>query len=52
MLYFIFYFFQRAFYFSNMLLTSLFEENGFVVEELGLCCKQVENRLRELVMNR
>ncbi|XP_062159706.1 uncharacterized protein LOC133867048 [Alnus glutinosa] len=42
----------RAFYFSNMFLTSLFEENGFVVEELGLCCKQVENRLRELVMNR
>ncbi|XP_059455548.1 uncharacterized protein LOC132185777 isoform X2 [Corylus avellana] len=42
----------RAFYFSNMFLTSLFEENGFVIEELGLCCKQVENRLRELVMNR
>ena len=44
--------FQRAFYFSNEFLTSLFEENGFHVEELGLCCKQVENRSRELVMNR
>ncbi|KAF3964720.1 hypothetical protein CMV_011014 [Castanea mollissima] len=42
----------RAFYFSNEFLTSLFEENGFHVEELGLCCKQVENRSRELVMNR
>lgn len=46
------YSFQRAFYFSNDFLTSLFEENGFDVEELGLCCKQVENRSRELVMNR
>ncbi|KAH9805225.1 methyltransferase 12 domain-containing protein [Citrus sinensis] len=42
----------RAFYFSNDFLTSLFKENGFDVEELGLCCKQVENRARELVMNR
>lgn len=42
----------RAFYFSNEFLTSLFKENGFAVEELGLCCKQVENRSRELVMNR
>ncbi|XP_065849720.1 uncharacterized protein [Euphorbia lathyris] len=42
----------RAFYFSNEFLTSLFKNNGFVVEELGLCCKQVENRSRELVMNR
>ncbi|XP_050364256.1 uncharacterized protein LOC126782943 [Argentina anserina] len=42
----------RAFYFSNEFLTSLFKENGFDVEELNLCCKQVENRSRELVMNR
>ncbi|WCJ42868.1 tRNA N(3)-methylcytidine methyltransferase METTL6 [Euphorbia peplus] len=42
----------RAFYFSNEFLTSLFKSNGFNVEELGLCCKQVENRSRELVMNR
>ncbi|XP_057957815.1 uncharacterized protein LOC131150836 [Malania oleifera] len=42
----------RAFYFSNEFLTSLFEDNGFVAEEIGLCCKQVENRSRELVMNR
>ncbi|PON71715.1 Methyltransferase type [Parasponia andersonii] len=42
----------RAFYFSNEFLTSMFKENGFEVEELGLCCKQVENRSRELVMNR
>ncbi|OVA04465.1 Methyltransferase type 12 [Macleaya cordata] len=42
----------RAFYFSEEFLTSLFKENGFDTEELGLCCKQVENRSRELVMNR
>ncbi|XP_021655795.2 uncharacterized protein LOC110646608 isoform X2 [Hevea brasiliensis] len=42
----------RAFYFSNDFLTTLFKDNGFDVEELGLCCKQVENRSRELVMNR
>ncbi|EEF46095.1 Actin-binding protein ABP140, putative [Ricinus communis] len=42
----------RAFYFSNDFLTSLFKDNGFDVEEIGLCCKQVENRSRELVMNR
>ncbi|KAB1215753.1 tRNA(Thr) (cytosine(32)-N(3))-methyltransferase [Morella rubra] len=42
----------RAFYFSDEFLRSLFEENGYDVEELGFCCKQVENRLRELVMNR
>ncbi|OMO86528.1 Methyltransferase type 12 [Corchorus olitorius] len=42
----------RAFYFSNDFLTSLFKEQGFNTEELGLCCKQVENRARELVMNR
>ncbi|KAJ6924332.1 oligomeric Golgi complex subunit 8 [Populus alba x Populus x berolinensis] len=38
----------RAFYFSNEFLTSLFKDNGFDVEELGLCCKQVENRSREI----
>lgn len=42
----------RAFYFSDEYLTSLFKENGFDVQELGLCCKQVENRSREIVMNR
>ncbi|XP_021907622.1 LOW QUALITY PROTEIN: uncharacterized protein LOC110821949 [Carica papaya] len=42
----------RAFYFSNDFLSSLFKENGFDVQELGLCCKQVENRSKELVMNR
>lgn len=42
----------RAFYFSDEFLTSLFKENGFDVEELGFCCKQVENRSREIVMNR
>ncbi|XP_044487776.1 uncharacterized protein LOC123212703 isoform X3 [Mangifera indica] len=42
----------RAFYFSNDFLMSLFKENGFDVKEIGLCCKQVENRSRELVMNR
>lgn len=42
----------RAYYFPNDFLTSLFKENGFETEELGLCCKQVENRSRDLVMNR
>ncbi|XP_031372967.1 uncharacterized protein LOC116188010 isoform X2 [Punica granatum] len=42
----------RAFYFSNDFLADLFKDNWFDVEELGLCCKQVENRSRELVMNR
>lgn len=42
----------RAFYFSNEFLASLFKDNGFDVKEIGLCCKQVENRSRELVMNR
>ncbi|KAK8505259.1 hypothetical protein V6N12_067229 [Hibiscus sabdariffa] len=42
----------RAYYFSNEFLTSLFKEQGLDAEELGLCCKQVENRARELVMNR
>ncbi|XP_076927332.1 uncharacterized protein LOC143590866, partial [Bidens hawaiensis] len=42
----------RAFYFSEDLLKSLFQENGFSTEECGVCCKQVENRSREIVMNR
>ncbi|KMT17912.1 hypothetical protein BVRB_2g034380 [Beta vulgaris subsp. vulgaris] len=42
----------RAFYFSEEYMRFLFEENGFVTEEIELCCKQVENRSRELVMNR
>ncbi|GFQ06680.1 methyltransferase-like protein 6 [Phtheirospermum japonicum] len=42
----------RAFYFSDEFLRNLFEENGFVMEEHVLCCKQVENRSREIVMNR
>lgn len=42
----------RAFYFSNEFLTSTFKENGFHVKELGVCCKQVENRSRDLIMNR
>lgn len=42
----------RAYYFSNDFLTGLFKENGFETEELGVCCKQVENRSRDLVMNR
>ncbi|KAK6161986.1 hypothetical protein DH2020_001827 [Rehmannia glutinosa] len=42
----------RAFYFSDGFLRNLFEENGFILEEHVLCCKQVENRSREIVMNR
>ncbi|KAL4585052.1 hypothetical protein LXL04_009665 [Taraxacum kok-saghyz] len=42
----------RAFYFSEEFLTNLFQENGFFMEECGVCCKQVENRSREIVMNR
>ncbi|KAK7290964.1 hypothetical protein RIF29_05781 [Crotalaria pallida] len=42
----------RAYYFSNEFLTSLFKENGFDVHKLDVCCKQVENRSRELIMNR
>ncbi|KAL8235186.1 hypothetical protein R6Q59_021286 [Mikania micrantha] len=42
----------RAFYFSVEFLKSLFQENGFNTVECGLCCKQVENRSREIVMNR
>lgn len=42
----------RAFYFSDKYLTKLFSENGFHTEEHLLCCKQVENRSRDIVMNR
>ncbi|GAB2286009.1 hypothetical protein Dimus_020432 [Dionaea muscipula] len=42
----------RAFYFSEEYLGSLFRGNGYHIEELGLRCKQVENRSRDLVMNR
>ncbi|PHU28535.1 hypothetical protein BC332_00628 [Capsicum chinense] len=42
----------RAFYFSDEFLVNLFNENGFDAEEHILCFKQVENRSRELVMNR
>ncbi|KAL3500802.1 hypothetical protein ACH5RR_039895 [Cinchona calisaya] len=42
----------RAFYFSDECLTNLFKANGFDTEEHLLCCKQVENRSREIVMNR
>ncbi|KAL0545499.1 hypothetical protein IC582_015384 [Cucumis melo] len=42
----------RAFYFSNEFLTSTFKANGFDARELDVCCKQVENRSRELIMNR
>ncbi|VVB09053.1 unnamed protein product [Arabis nemorensis] len=42
----------RAFYFSNEFLENLFYEQGFEVEEFDVCCKQVENRSRELIMNR
>ncbi|KAL8522253.1 hypothetical protein ACS0TY_012405 [Phlomoides rotata] len=42
----------RAFYFSDEFLENLFKANGFNMEEHVLCCKQVENRSREIVMNR
>ncbi|XP_015972270.1 uncharacterized protein LOC107495618 isoform X1 [Arachis duranensis] len=42
----------RAYYFSNEFLTNLFRENGFAVDKLHVYCKQVENRSRELIMNR
>ncbi|XP_047325112.1 uncharacterized protein LOC124928904 [Impatiens glandulifera] len=42
----------RAFYFSEEFLANLFEENGFDMKESNICCKQVENRSREIVMNR
>ncbi|KAH1212409.1 hypothetical protein AAZX31_14G097100 [Glycine max] len=42
----------RAYYFSNEFLTNLFKENGFDVHKHHVYCKQVENRSRELIMNR
>ncbi|XP_051151498.1 uncharacterized protein LOC127265642 [Andrographis paniculata] len=42
----------RAFYFSDEFLENLFKENGFNMKEHFLCCKQVENRSREIIMNR
>uniref|UniRef100_K7MNF0 Methyltransferase type 12 domain-containing protein n=1 Tax=Glycine max TaxID=3847 RepID=K7MNF0_SOYBN len=42
----------RAYYFSNEFLKNLFKENGFDVDKLHVYCKQVENRSRELIMNR
>nr|XP_043624434.1 uncharacterized protein LOC122596003 isoform X2 [Erigeron canadensis] len=42
----------RAFYFSEEFLKSLFQENGFTSEECGVHCKQVENRSRDIIMNR
>ncbi|XP_068635277.1 uncharacterized protein [Aristolochia californica] len=42
----------RAYYFSEDFMTKLFQASGFIVDEMGLCCKQVENRAREIVMNR
>ncbi|GER35402.1 methyltransferase [Striga asiatica] len=43
---------QRAFYFSDEFLRNLFLQDGFVMEEHVLCCKQVENRSKEIIMNR
>ncbi|XP_022892751.1 uncharacterized protein LOC111407483 isoform X3 [Olea europaea var. sylvestris] len=40
------------FYVRDEFLRNLFKENGFSMEEHVLCCKQVENRSREIVMNR
>ncbi|XP_073305690.1 uncharacterized protein [Primulina huaijiensis] len=42
----------RAFYFSVEFLENLFKESGFNMKEHVLCCKQVENRSRKIVMNR
>ncbi|XP_039137524.1 LOW QUALITY PROTEIN: uncharacterized protein LOC120275095 [Dioscorea cayenensis subsp. rotundata] len=42
----------RAYYFSNDHLTTLFEQNGFETDEISVYNKQMENRSRELVMNR
>ncbi|EPS68827.1 hypothetical protein M569_05940, partial [Genlisea aurea] len=42
----------RAFYFSDEFLKDLFLENGFIMTEHLLYCKKVENRLKNLVMNR
>ncbi|GAU47959.1 hypothetical protein TSUD_06930 [Trifolium subterraneum] len=41
-----------AYYFSNEFLTNLFKENGFEVHKIDVCCKEVENRSRELIMKR
>lgn len=42
----------RAYYFSIDFLTSLFQRNGFDVEDVSMYCKQVENRSRKIVMDR
>ncbi|KAL4194878.1 hypothetical protein AMTRI_Chr05g70640 [Amborella trichopoda] len=42
----------RAFYFSEHFLKNLFEENGFCPKDMSIYCKQLENRSREIVMNR
>lgn len=42
----------RAYYFSEEYLKHLFGINGFDTAEIGVHCKQVENRSRELLMNR
>ncbi|XP_064934653.1 tRNA N(3)-methylcytidine methyltransferase trm141-like isoform X3 [Musa acuminata AAA Group] len=42
----------RAYYFSKKFLANLFMQNGFSVEEVSICSKQVENRSLEIVMNR
>ncbi|KAL8171120.1 hypothetical protein V2J09_022924 [Rumex salicifolius] len=42
----------RAYYFSEEYLKLLFGRNGFDTAEIGVHCKQVENRSRELLMNR
>lgn len=42
----------RAFYFSDEFLANLFKENGFGIKEHVVCCKTVENKSRDLVMNR
>ncbi|XP_072969081.1 tRNA N(3)-methylcytidine methyltransferase trm141-like isoform X3 [Typha angustifolia] len=41
-----------AFYFSNDLLSTLFERNGFKTVEINVYCKQIVNHLRNVVMNR
>lgn len=43
---------QRAYYFSKEFLTNMFIQNGFDVEEVGICNKKVENRSLGVVMNR
>lgn len=42
----------RAFYFSDEWLSNIFKENGFDTKEHILCCKEVENRSREIIMKR